>query len=80
MQPDSIQMLTRKEAAEYLTRRGCRISASTLANMAKTNGKNSGKGPSLYKDGETRVLYSPTDLDTWRVQRLRRIEFRQSQQ
>ena len=63
--------LTRKQAVDYLQRRGVQISYGYLANMANNN--NSGGGPSFYKDGG-RALYTRDDLEEWRRKRLRRVE------
>ncbi len=65
------QLFSRKQAADYLRRRGCSISYQTLTNMAAH--ENAGKGPSYYKDGG-RAVYTQTDLEQWRHRRLRRIE------
>lgn len=55
--------MSRKEAANYLTRLGCRISAKTLANMASNN--NAGKGPSYTRIRWGLVQYKRDDLDEW---------------
>jgi hypothetical protein len=65
-------MLSRKEAARYLAKHNCKISPTTLLNMA-THENAKGKGPPYFKDGR-RVFYSTEDLDAWRLRRLRRIE------
>lgn len=64
--------LTRKQAAHYLTTRGCRISDQTLRHWASKN--NEGKGPRFYRNGWSGVVYLESDLETWRRQRLRRVE------
>lgn len=68
---DNEPLYTRKQAAEYLRRRGCSISYNTLTNMASN--QNASGGPSFYKDGG-RAVYAQVDLDQWRRQRLRRVE------
>lgn len=70
-QPEQ-QMLTRKQAAYWLTMRGCITSAKTLTNLASNN--NAGKGPPFYRMGWRSVGYLEADLDAWRRQRMRRIE------
>ena len=66
------RLLNRKEAAHYLQERGCAVSYGHLVNLgAKGNAK---KGPSFYKDGQQRAVYSVVDLELWRRNRLRRIE------
>jgi hypothetical protein len=70
MEPEG-NLLSRKQAAEYLRRRNCSISYQTLGNLA-ANG-NANKGPPFYKDGQ-RTLYSPEDLDAWRLARRTRVE------
>lgn len=64
-------LLTRKQAAEYLRRQHCQISYKTLTNYAAN--KNEGGGPPFFKDGD-RALYSPAELDTWRRNRLIRVD------
>ena len=51
--------LNRKEAADYLTARGYRTAAATLAKMATLGG-----GPVYESFGRT-PLYKPTDLLAW---------------
>ena len=52
----------RKEAAVYLQRLGCVVSAGYLANLACP--KNSGKGPPCFKNGG-RAAYRLIDLEMW---------------
>jgi hypothetical protein len=66
--PDPSQLLTRKQAADYLRNMRCSITAAgTLAQMARR-----GNGPPSYRDGG-RVLYDRAELDEWRRKRLRRL-------
>lgn len=52
--------LDRRQAAEYLTsKRGLRVSWTTLQKWATTGG-----GPTYRRFG-TRAVYLPTDLDAW---------------
>lgn len=51
--------LDRREAADYLTRRGLRTSWRTLQKWATTGG-----GPS-YRLFGIRAVYLPTQLDAW---------------
>ncbi len=51
--------LDRKEAADYLTRRGLRTSWRTLQKFAHTGG-----GP-LYRRFGIRSVYLVADLDAW---------------
>lgn len=53
--------LSRKEAAEYLTRHGYRISPGHLANLAMREGA----GPPAYRYGWKVVSYKRTELDQW---------------
>lgn len=61
--PERGEWLSRKEAAAYLSKRGCPISAKTLANMA-ANG-NARRGPPFSRIAWSRVQYRRTDLDVW---------------
>ena len=66
-------LLTRKEAAIYLTKvHRCRISHYTLARLA-CNG-NGGKGPPFYHSGWRTVSYLRKDLDEWASGRVTRVE------
>lgn len=58
--------LSRKEAAAFLRKKGCRISWRTLDQYAWTK-----EGPDYYVD-KARTLYTPEDLEKWRIGRLRR--------
>lgn len=64
--------MSRKEAAAYLTRSGCRISARTLEQMAANN--NAGKGPPFSRHGWRTISYAKIDLDGWREKRVERVE------
>lgn len=57
------EYLTRKEAAGYLARIGCPISAATLQKYAANN--NAGKGPPFVRYRWRLVRYKRTDLDLW---------------
>lgn len=61
--PAESEWLSRKEAAIYLTKRGCPISAGTLRNLASNN--NAGKGPPFSRVRWKFVRYSRVDLDEW---------------
>lgn len=65
------RLLSRKEAAKYLQDRGCSISYGYLVILGMKN--NEKGGPPYYKDGQ-RAVYSITDLELWRRNRLRRVE------
>jgi len=56
--------LTRAEAADYLTKRGLRITRNTLQKMATTGG-----GP-IYRRFGTRALYIVADIDAWAAEKL----------
>ncbi len=56
--------LIRKEAAEYVTRKGLRLAATTLGKLACIGG-----GPTYHKFGRTPV-YLAEDLDAWILSRL----------
>lgn len=64
--------MSRKEAAGYLTRKGCRISDRTLAKMASN--ENAGGGPPFTRHGWRTVSYARADLDSWREKRAERVE------
>jgi hypothetical protein len=64
--------LTRKAAANYLTGRGCAISANTLANKAANN--NAGHGPPYHVTGWRTIRYAVSDLDVWLRAVMRRVE------
>lgn len=64
--------LDRKEAALFLTKIGCPVSAKRLANMASNN--NAGKGPAYTRIGWAQVRYEERDLRTWAETRVVRIE------
>lgn len=64
--------LSRKEAATYLNRLGCKIAVHTLENMASNN--NAGKGPPFTRHGWTSVQYHRDDLDSWASARSTRVE------
>ncbi|MGJ0394544.1 MAG: helix-turn-helix transcriptional regulator [Methylocystis sp.] len=56
--------LHRKEAAQYLTERGLKVSAGTLAKYATVGG-----GPD-YQHFGNRPVYTPASLDAWIASRL----------
>ena len=66
------EWMNRKQAANYLTERGCPISAGHLANLAKND--NSGKGPPYTRFRWRSVSYSKDDLDAWIARESVRIE------
>ena len=51
--------LDRREAADYLTSRGLRVSKNTLQKWANTGG-----GPTYQRFG-LRAVYTKSNLDTW---------------
>ena len=53
------------DAAAYLTRRGLKISNSTLGRLRSVGG-----GPTYHRVAANRVLYAEEDLDAWLEQRL----------
>ena len=65
------EFYSRKEAANYLTERGYKISAQTLAHMASNN--NAGKGPAFDRIGWGSVRYGRADLDAWATARTVRV-------
>ena len=68
-------LLSRKQAAHYLRKKGCATSATTLANLAAN--ANQGKGPPflVYRSkGRRFVSYKIVDLDAWAEKRIRRVE------
>lgn len=64
--------MTRKEAANYLTRRGCQLSEQTLRHWACDNNRRG--GPPFYRNGWKSIRYLKADLDTWREGRMERVE------
>ena len=64
--------LSRKEAAAYLTKLGCPISAQTLANMACND--NAGGGPGFLRFRWRTVRYRRGDLDEWAKRQSVRVE------
>lgn len=64
--------LSRKEAAIYLTRLGCKIEAQTLANLASNS--NAGHGPAFTRNGWKQVQYARADLDAWAAARKKRVD------
>ena len=69
-QPEK-EMLLRKEAANYLQSKGCRITAKTLTNMASNN--NAGQGPPYFRMRWNAVRYKRRDLDAWCEREIERI-------
>jgi hypothetical protein len=53
------RLLTRKEAADFLSERGYRVAPATLAKYASVGG-----GP-LFRSFGRRPLYAPADLLAW---------------
>lgn len=64
--------LTRKQAAFWLSSRGCPISESHLRHLASN--ANAGGGPTFYRNGWRGVRYLEADLKAWRMKRLIRFE------
>lgn len=64
--------LTRKGAANFLTKLGFPISAKTLRNMASN--ANAGGGPAFYKTDWRSVYYRQDDLIAWVADKVKRIE------
>ena len=58
------EYLTRRQAAEYVKRKGLPCAASTLAKLATIGG-----GPSFQKFGRN-VVYTCANLDAWIQARL----------
>lgn len=65
-------VLSRREAASYITRRFFPIAIQTLANMASNNNK--GAGPAFARIGWSHVQYRRADLDEWAAARMVRVE------
>ena len=59
----SKEWLSRKEAAYYLEKIGCPVSARTLRNWALHN--NAGRGPPFTRIRQRIVVYSRTELERW---------------
>jgi hypothetical protein len=59
-----MKYLSRKEAADRLTKQGFKTSKSTLAKLACLGG-----GPDYHKFG-IRALYTADDLDAWATRKL----------
>lgn len=68
---DSPERLTRKEAANYLTSLGYRLSAKSLANLASND--NALKGPPFYRYGWRTIRYDREDLQKWFEARVKRV-------
>lgn len=64
--------LSRKEAAAYLTKIGCPVSFSLLANLASNN--NEGDGPPFLRVRSRIVRYERQALETWAYAQTRRIK------
>jgi hypothetical protein len=60
---ESARPLTRKEASDFLTARGFKVAAGTLAKYACLGG-----GP-LFQSFGRRALYQPADLLEWAASR-----------
>lgn len=69
---DSLESLSRKQAAVYLSTLGYPISPSHLSNLASNN--NAGKGPPFIRYGWRTVRYLRADLKTWLEKRAERVE------
>jgi hypothetical protein len=64
--------LSRKEAANYLTALGCRITARTLEKLAANN--NAGKGPPFTRTRRRTVTYAREELAAWAAANSERVE------
>lgn len=60
--------LTRKQAAAFLSRIGCPMSADKLCRLAK-NG-----GPAHTRSGHRTIRYQPEDLRKWAERQMKRFE------
>ena len=67
--PDDL--LTRGEAAQYLSGRGFPISKRSLEKMASNN--NAGQGPPYFRMRWNAVRYKRRDLDAWCEREIERI-------
>lgn len=64
MASDDKDLLSRKEAAQFLTKEcKCKISPRTLANLASN--ENAGHGPPFIRSGWRTVSYEREDLKAW---------------
>lgn len=69
---DKAEYLDRKECAIYLSDKGFKISAKTLANIAAN--RNAGDGPPFHRVRWTRVFYKRTEVDAWAAERTEKVE------
>ncbi len=69
--PDDV-WLTRKEAATWLTKRGCPVTEGTLRKYASND--NAGGGPPFFRTGWKAVRYTVSDLERWRREHMVRVE------
>lgn len=68
-------LLTRKEAAIYLQKKGCRTTAHTLSIMAISGNAGGGPAHTIYRNKKRQhVSYRRRDLDEWAAKKLRRVE------
>ena len=65
------EWLSRKEAALYLDRIGCPMTARNLEKKAANN--NAGKGPPFSRVGWKAVRYKRIELDAWAVAQTVRV-------
>ena len=65
---DRNEYLDRKQCAIYLSDKGFRISAKTLANWAANN--NAGDGPPFHRVRWVRVYYKRTEVDAWAEEKI----------
>jgi hypothetical protein len=68
----SEELMTRKQAAEYLTQLGYSCSPQTLANYASNDNRR--EGPAFRRFGWKNVRYSREDLIRWFQRHAVRVE------
>jgi hypothetical protein len=69
------ELLTRKQAAAYLQKKGCKMSHTTLAGLAINNNADGGPPYTVYRRFRRNyVSYKRADLDAWAEKKLRRVE------
>jgi hypothetical protein len=65
-------VLSRKEVADYVTRKYFPCAVQTLANMASNSNK--GGGPKFTRAGWRHVQYRRSDVDAWADKRMVAVE------